>query len=51
MEIRYQWRKSKRLALDFRIRKRKELEQLSLSDRKREELDFFLRFTWGKTIN
>ena len=51
MEIRYQWRKSKRLALDFRIRKRKELEQLSLSDRKREELDFFLRFTWGRTIN
>ena len=51
IEIRYQWRKTKRLALDFRIRKRKELEQLSLSDRKREELDFFLRFTWGKTIN
>ena len=51
IEIRYQWRRSKQLALDFRIRQRRELEQLSLSDRKREELDFFLRFTWGKTIN
>lgn len=51
IEIRYQWRKNKQLAFDFRIRKRKELEQLSLSDRKREELDFFLRFTWGRTIN
>ena len=49
-EIRYQWRKSKQLAFDFRIRNRTELEQLILSDRKREELDFFLRFTWGGTI-
>lgn len=49
-EIRYQWRKSKNLALDFRIRNRRELEQLSLSDRKREELDFFLRFTLGGAI-
>ena len=49
-EIRYQWRKSKKLAFDFRIRQRNELERLILSDRKREELDFFLRFTWGGTI-
>lgn len=49
-EIRYQWRKSRQLAFDFRIRKRKELEQRILSDRKREELDFFIRFTWGGTI-
>ena len=49
-EIRYLWRKNRQLAFDFRIRKRKELEQQLLSSRKREELDFVLRFTWGKTI-
>jgi hypothetical protein len=49
-EIRYQWRKNNILAFDIRIRKRKELKQLSLSNRKREEVDFFLRFTWGVTI-
>jgi hypothetical protein len=49
-EIRYQWRKSRQLAFDFRIRKRKELEQRLLNDGKREEEDFFIRFTWGGTI-
>jgi len=49
-ELRYQWRKNRRLAFDFRIRQREELEQLALSDRKRRELDFYLRFTWGGTI-
>ena len=49
-EVRYQWRKSRQLAFDFRIRKRTELEQRTLSDSKREELDFFIRFTWGGTI-
>ena len=49
-EIRYQWRKSRQLAFDFRIRKRKELEQQILSDQKREEFDYFIRFTWGGTI-
>ncbi len=49
-EIRYQWRKNNQLASDFRIRKLKELEQLTLSDRKRSEIDFSLRFTWGGTI-
>jgi hypothetical protein len=49
-EIRYQWRKTDQLAFDIRIRKREELEQLVFSDRKRTELDFFLRFTWGRTI-
>ena len=49
-EIRYQWRKSKQLAFDFRIRNREELEQLILSDQKHRELDFFLRFTWGGTL-
>jgi hypothetical protein len=49
-EIRYQWRKNKQLAFDFRVRHRKELEQLQFSDRRRDEVDFFLRLTWGGTI-
>jgi len=49
-EIRYQWRRTSKLAFDFRIRRRRELEPLVLSDRKRDEVDFFLRFTWGATI-
>jgi len=49
-ELRYQWRKSSMLAFDIRIRQREELEQLLLNDRKQQELDFFLRFTWGRTI-
>jgi hypothetical protein len=50
VELRYQWRRSRKLAFDFRIRKRKELEQLVSADRKLEEFDFFIRFTWGGTI-
>ena len=49
-EIRYQWRKNRQLAFDFRIRQRRELEQRALSDRKLDELDIFLRLTWGGTI-
>jgi len=49
-EIRYQWRRSRQLAFDFRIRQRRELEQRALSDRKQDELDIFLRLTWGGTI-
>ncbi len=50
IEFRYQWRKSRQLALDFRIRQRKDLEQLALNVSKNQEVDFFLRLTWGKTI-
>jgi len=49
-EIRYQWRKSRRLAFDFRIRQRKELEQRALAVGKLEELDYFVRLTWGRSI-
>lgn len=49
-EIRYQWRRSRELAFDIRVRQREELEQLVLTDRKRKELDVFVRFTWGRTI-
>ncbi len=49
-EVRYQWRRSKNLAFDIRVRRRQELAKLVLSDRKRNELDFFLRFTWGGSV-
>ena len=49
-EIRYQWRRSRGLAFDIRVRQREELEQLVLTDRKRKELDVFVRITWGRTI-
>ena len=49
-EIRYQWRRSKDLALDIRVRRRIELEQLELSDQKQNEVDFYIRLTWGGTI-
>jgi len=49
-EIRYLWRRSRQLALDVRIRIRTELEQRMLSVGKHEEVDFFVRFTWGGTL-
>ena len=49
-EIRYQWRRSKRLAIDLRIRRRKQLEIQALTTGKREETDVFVRLTWGRTI-
>jgi len=49
-EIRYQWRRSNGLALDFRVRWRQEIEELVLSDGRREEVDFFLRFTRAWTL-
>jgi hypothetical protein len=45
-EIRYLWRRNQRLAVDIRGRWRKDLEQI-LDTGKREEFDFYLRFTWG----
>jgi len=50
VELRYQWRRSKNLAFDIRVRRRKELEQLAIAAQKHDELDFFIRFTWGGTI-
>ena len=49
-EIRYQWRRSKDLALDIRFRKRTDLEQLASSDLRQSEYDFFVRITWGGTL-
>ena len=47
VEIRYQWRKSRNLAFDFRVRGRKELERLAGESQERDETDFFARFTLG----
>ena len=47
VEIRYLWRKNQKLAFDFRLRGRQDLEQLADEPRKRDELDFFARFTLG----
>jgi hypothetical protein len=47
IEVRYLWRKTQKLALDFRIRARQDLEQLADEPRKRDEVDFFARFTLG----
>ena len=49
-EIRYQWRRSRAIALDIRVRRRKELEQQVATSQKQDELDFFIRLTWGGTI-
>jgi hypothetical protein len=49
-ELRYQWRKNSMLAFDVRVRQREELEQLLLNDSRQKELDFFVRFTWGRTL-
>lgn len=45
-EIRYQWRRRNRPAIDFRIRWREDIEQQITAVRKRERLDAFLRLTW-----
>jgi hypothetical protein len=47
IEIRYMWRRSRNLAIDFRARWREELEQLENTARKREQLNVFARFTLG----
>jgi hypothetical protein len=49
VEIRYLWRKSRMLALDFRVRGRRDLVPLISESQKRSEIDFFARFTMGFT--
>ncbi len=48
-EVRYQWRRQSNLALELRIRYREEMEQRAGEARKRDEYDFFVRFTLGFT--
>lgn len=50
-EIRYLWRLNQRFALDIRARWRKDIEQLVTADRKMEDFDFFVRFTWGFEVD
>jgi hypothetical protein len=47
VEIRYLWRKRRNLAIDVRIRWREELVQQVTQTQKRDEVDFFARFTLG----
>lgn len=47
IEIRYMWRRSQNLALDIRVRWRKELEQLEITTSKQQDLNVFARFTLG----
>ncbi len=47
VEVRYMWRRSLNLAIDIRVRWRKDLEQLESADRKRDDLNVFVRFTLG----
>jgi len=49
-EIRYQWRRSKDLSLDFRVRRRAVLEQPVSGESEDSDVDFFVRVTWGGTI-
>ena len=47
-EVRYVWVARDNLTLDFRVRLRKEIDQLVTAERKREELDVFARLTWRR---
>ena len=47
VEIRYLWRKRRNLALDMRVRWRRELVQQALETQSLDEVDFFARFTVG----
>lgn len=49
IEVRYLWRRSRILALDFRLRGRRDLVKLISETRRRDEIDFFARFTVGFT--
>jgi hypothetical protein len=48
-EIRYVRVARPSLTLDFRVRYRKEIDQLMTAERKREEIDAFARLTWRRT--
>ena len=49
-EIRYLWRRNRNLAIDIRARWRTELDRLTTAERKRDQFDVFVRFTWGFTV-
>jgi hypothetical protein len=47
IEIRYQWRRDANFAVEFRARRRKDLEQRVNAVRKRDRYDIYLRLSWG----
>lgn len=47
VEVRYVWRRDRNLALDVRGRWREDLEQLETADRKKQDLNWLVRFTLG----
>ncbi|MGI9342955.1 MAG: hypothetical protein ACR2QV_08890 [Gammaproteobacteria bacterium] len=49
-EIRYLWRRTPNLAIDVRARWRDEIDQQIGAVRKRSELDWWVRFTWGFSL-
>jgi hypothetical protein len=50
IEIRWSWRPVERFMVDARVRRRKDLDPLVVAQRKRSEIDFFLRATWRFSI-
>lgn len=46
IEGRYKWQMTKKWRVETRIRQRKELEQRTTATQKRDERDFYLRFTY-----
>ena len=47
LEIRYLWRRNSQFSVEFRARRRKDLEQRIDAVRKRDRYDIYLRFSWG----
>lgn len=50
-EIRYLWRRTPQFAIDARVRWREEIERQIGAVRKQDEVDIFVRFTWGFTLS
>jgi hypothetical protein len=50
-DILYQWRRTPNLAIDVRVRWREEIDRQIGATRKRDEVDFFVRFTWGFSLS
>jgi len=47
LEFRYRWRPTAGFNVESRIRWRKDIERLISAERKRDDFDYFVRFTWA----
>jgi hypothetical protein len=47
LEIRYLWRRNSNFVIEFRARRRQDLEQRVDAVRKRDRYDIYLRFSWN----